>query len=102
MTAAADKAADTKAKKVIADAEAEAKKIIEDAEATAKGIVEEAESKVAELKETSDETEEKSSVNDKFNALWAQINEEYEEDTLRQTVLAQLEALQFAAKGLDD
>ena len=110
-------AAEDKAKKLVADAEAKAKKIVDDAQAKAdklqddalkeveersRKLLADAEAKAAELKETSDETEEKSSVNDKFNALWAQINEEYEEDTLRQTVLAQLEALQFAAKGLDD
>ena len=108
-------AAEDKAKKLVADAEAKAEKIVKDAEAKAnklqddalkeveersRQLLADAEAKASELKEGTDETA--FTVNDKFNALWAQINEEYEDDTLRQTVLAQLEALQFAAKGLDD
>ena len=114
MTAAADdkKKAEAEAKKIVADAKAEAKKLNEDATKQATEIVDnakktaekttsDAEAKAAELQKGTDETVE-STVNDKFNALWAQINEEYEDDTLRATVLAQLEALQFAAKQLDD
>lgn len=108
-------AAEDKAKKIVADAEAKAKEIIKKAEQEgqdlkdniakesedrAKAIIEEAKSDAANIQAGPDTPD--STVNDKFNALWAQINEEYEDDTLRQTVLAQLEALQFAAKGLDD
>ncbi|QNN98099.1 hypothetical protein SEA_FEDE_51 [Microbacterium phage Fede] len=107
MNAAAPKAP-TAADKALAKAEEEAKKIVGSAHDKADSIIKEADEKakaiVAEAKSDADNKPETpdSSINDKFNELWAQIEREYEEDDERAAVLAGLTAVQFAAKGLDD